>query len=351
LEAPITLDAVLRLAAENNRRIGLAQEKVHESVLILEKSEHCLLTLPGRRLRNEGEVWKQKADWSKTTSEVLLEAGTAWIDLLTARRGEALSQELEQYERKVLERAEKLDKEAGSPRGLVESAKAALSSRQQQTARLHQQSNAAMANLVYLLGLPPQTVLVPADAIVVPIELVDVTVPLDDLVAQAMTRGPSVQELEGLLATIQAALDRTHGLRECLPLVQYQQSRVLSKQQQALMSYEDVRGKLAAGVKEARDAVLSGRAQIGLTTAQIKDARASYRESDKRLQENLPGGSVSETLTTIRALEQADFAHLESISSHNKAQLRLLLMLGVYSNKEGPCAAGAATPPGYQGHP
>src|SRR5437660_1244041 len=43
-ELPITLDTVLRLAEEHNPRIGLAREKVHES--LLKQEENCRSWLP-----------------------------------------------------------------------------------------------------------------------------------------------------------------------------------------------------------------------------------------------------------------------------------------------------------------
>src|SRR6202030_3932653 len=43
-ELPITLDTVLRLAEEHNPRIGLAREKVHES--LLEQEQNCRSWLP-----------------------------------------------------------------------------------------------------------------------------------------------------------------------------------------------------------------------------------------------------------------------------------------------------------------
>jgi outer membrane protein TolC len=190
-----------------------------------------------------------------------------------------------------------------------------------------------------------------------------------------MSNGPSVKELEGLLAVIQMGIDKSRGLHNLLPTVQLNvlegafgagpgdhmsfdnrldigiqvrwnltqlahahllRQQAYSKQQQAMLNYEDVRGKLAAGVTESRDAVLAGRQQIGLARDQIKNADISYRESNKRLQENLPGGSVNDALMAIRALEGAHFNHLNNISNHNKAQVRLLLLLGAGPTKEAP---------------
>jgi hypothetical protein len=71
-----------------------------------------------------------------------------------------------------------------------------------------------------------------------------------------------------------------------------------------------------------------------LAVEQLKHANETYRLSDRRLREKVEGASVSEVLQTIRGLEQAYMNHLGSISSHNKAQVRLLMLLG--APNEGP---------------
>jgi outer membrane protein TolC len=345
----LNLHAVLRLAQEQNPRIALAREKVNESYVELEHASSCLLFGASKQIKSEAQVWRQKAELSQTTSDVLLEAANTYIDLLSARRGEALSRELEQYERKVLDRAEKLDKEERTPRGSLESVKASVANRQQTTAQLRQQGNAAAAKLAYLLGLPSPTLLEP-EANLVPVELVDANTPLADLVAHATANGPTVRELEGLLAVIGQGLDRAERMCPLLHLVQYRQAQALSKQKQTLLALADVRGKFAAGASEARDAILFGREQIGLAVGQVKDAAAGYRENDKRLQEGLPGGSVADTLLAIRSLEQAHFNHTSAIANHNKAEVRLLLLLGAGPGHGGAAPhAGSAHPPA-EGH-
>src|SRR5262249_49160935 len=101
-----------------------------------------------------------------------------------------------------------------------------------------------------------------------------------------------------------------------------------SKLQQANLTYQDLRNKLTAGVKESREAILSGREQIAHTTEQIKHASEAYKLSDKRLEENVAGASVGEVLLSITSLERAHFGYLMSVSAYNKAQIRLMMLLG-----------------------
>jgi outer membrane protein TolC len=95
---------------------------------------------------------------------------------------------------------------------------------------------------------------------------------------------------------------------------------------QAVYNYEDLKGKLAAAVTEARASILYGREQIGLAAGQIKNASESYRLSERQMEENL--AKPTDVLMAVRSLEQAHFNHLQAISGHNKAQVRLLMLLG-----------------------
>ncbi len=408
---PITLDAVLRLAEQQNARIALARARLHESQLTIAQSTSGWLpniyagvgyyrheggiqdfsgrllhsstgaVYPGLQIQSELDiresvfqqidlerrVWQQKAELSQVNNEVLLEAATTYIDLLTARRGEAITSELEKYERKLLERTRKLAEKQAGAMGMVKGIEAALSHREQTAARLKQQGNAASAKLVYLLGLPPGTCLQPVDLIFAPVELIDSSPAVCDLVAQALTNGPGIRELEGILNLAAAAVEKSYGAHNLLPTLQMcvtegpfgagpggslawdnrldvglqvrwnltqllhsdlKRALIRGKQEQAMLSYEDLKGKLAAGVTEARDAILFGREQIGLAAGQVRDASESYRLSNERLEAGVAEQTGSDVLAAIRGLEQAHFNYLQSISGHNKAQVRLLMMLG-----------------------
>ncbi len=426
-EMPITLDAVFRLAEGQNPRIAQAREKLNESLLVQEMNCRCWLpntyagvayyrheggiqnengtlthsstgaVLPGlniqseidlrestfRALNDERLVWQDRGEKTRIDNEVLLEAASTYVDFLTARRGQALAEEIEKSERKLLERAEKMAKSEAAAAAFLESMKASMAGRQQTIAKLRQQGNAAMAKLVQLLGLPPHTVLVPQDLAVVPFELVDVTPSTEELVARVMQDGPGVAELSGLLAVIQTGLDKSYGLHNLLPIMQlniyegaigagpggslnfdnrldigvnlkwnlaeltrteFHRQRARLRQAQTMYALQDLQGKLALGVQEGKDAVLHGREQIGLAMSQVKHASESYRLSDTRLEKSAPGASALEVMLAIRSLEQAHFNNLLNIAAHNKGQIRLLLLLGAPTRPAGP----AACPPALQ---
>src|SRR5262249_4559655 len=107
-----------------------------------------------QRVNAERQLWQQRGELSKVTSETLLEAATTYLDLLTARRGEAVARELEKFLLDLQQRTEKLvtptDRTAEV---LVEALRGEAAGRRQAIAKLHQQGDAAAAKLGYLLGL------------------------------------------------------------------------------------------------------------------------------------------------------------------------------------------------------
>src|SRR5262249_45200526 len=100
-----------------------------------------------------------------------------------------------------------------------------------------------------------------------------------------------------------------------------------SRLRQAELNYEDLRGKLAAGVQEAKDDIQAAREQIGRSTQELRHASASYRESERLLKER-PGTTIGSVLQAIQGLQAAHSGYLGAVTTHNKAQVRLLLLLG-----------------------
>jgi outer membrane protein TolC len=408
---PISLDTVLRLAEQSNARIGLAREKLHESEMMSEAACRCWLPktsagiayyrheggiqnedgtltsssfsslLPGVEIRSEIDLreatfrclnarrqfWQNKGELSQVSNEVLLDAATTYIDLLSARRGEALALEMEKYERKLLRRAAAQLKDEPAVQVMVEGLKALLGNREYALAQLRKRGDAASAKLVYLLGLPPETQLVPMDRTLAPIDLVDASPPANVLVAQALANGPGVQELQALLGLIHEGMAKAEGPGALLPTFQLnvfegafgagpgaalnwdnrldicvgarwdltqllgaRQAKRLaqSKLAQAQWSMQDLQGKLAAGVQEAREAIVFAREEISVSKQQVRNASENYRLSQQRLEEGAMGATTDEVVRAIRGLEQAHFNRVTAINAYNKAQVRLLLLLG-----------------------
>jgi outer membrane protein TolC len=337
-EVPVNLDAVLRLTKENNIQIAEAWERLHEAEIAYEVANtscvpNFLRKDTFKRTSAEAKVWQQRADLARVTNEQLLDAGNTYIDLLTARRGEAIARELEDYMRKVLRRAEALRKDEPSAAVLVEGIQGAIESQQQTIARLHQQGDAAATKLAYLLNLHGATP-VPADQTLVVFDLVDVGGHVQALLDQALTNGPGVCELQGLRATVQSGVEQARGLLERLddlgfPAAYARLRWAESKLKQVQLSLVDLRGKLTAGVLEAREAIGSGCEQIRHGSEEIGHARETYRLSNLRFQPgSITGATTNEIMQSIRGLGQAHLGYMNAVSAYDKAQVRLLLLLG-----------------------
>jgi outer membrane protein TolC len=337
-EVVVSLDSVLSTAEAQNARIALARKRVEEAAAA-ECQGHCHLSLLLHCPADceEGgsgphaaaaRTWQRRLELAQTLNETLLDAGNTYFDLLTARRGEAVGRELARYQDALLRRAEDLLKSDPSAAVLAESMRAEKTARRSAQARLHQQGDAAAAKLAYLLNLPPETVVVPQDASLEPVDLVDVSQPASVLVARAQAEGPGVRELSGLMAAIEEGINSVRPCLAHLPKVARQLEKARFKSEETRLAFDDLRGKLALGVVEAREASLSGRRQISDVADQIRHAAETYRLNDLRLTQNAPGASVNDVSQSIRGLELAHFTNVTAIAAYNKAQLRLLLLLG-----------------------
>ncbi len=320
-----------------------------------------------QKIDAERKIWQQKGELSKFTSENLLDAATTYIDLLAARSGEAVAVTLQRHLEELLERAQKLAKIDPGAEVEVERIESELASQQQILRKTREAAVAASARLVYLLGLEPCAELTLLDPQLAPLDLVDASASCCDLVAQAWATGPGIQEMEGLLNLIHESSERARGLCQFLPVVEMcmdegafgagpgdqmewvnrwdmvvrarwnltnlatarDRKRVMqSKIQQAHLSYQDLRGKLAAGVEASRESSLSGLDQVRFGRTQIEHAQKAYERSNYRLINNIKGRSPSEVLLAIRALGGAQLNYLNAVRDYDKAQIRLLILLG-----------------------
>jgi hypothetical protein len=351
---PVNLDSVMKLTEENNAKIAVARARVNERQLILDAAlESCVPDLlrkeDFKRAGAEARYWQARAELASTTTEELQDAANTYIDLLTARRGADLGRELEGYEEKLLRRAENLVKsnETGA-NILVESSQSALASRRQTVAKLRQQADAAAEKLAYLLNLHDGRP-VPPNRDWVPIDLVDSSLPVEALVEQARTNGPAVPELTQLAGAIQAGIDEARlAHRACqlgCPLICGRLHAAESKLQQTNLTLDDTRGRLTLGVREAYAAILSGREQVGYLTEEVRHARETYRLANLRLEQGVMGATQAEVAQAVRGIEAAEFTRLQALSALDKAQVRLLLLIGPNRGPGGgACPAAPALP-------
>ena len=408
---PINLDTVLRLAEEQNPQIVLMREKVEESNAenalaakswlpsiyggiayyrheggiqnfngdliksstgalypnVEIRTELDLKEATYKQIVSERKHWQTRGELTKITTELCLDAAIAYIDLLTARRGEAVARELEKYHLEQLKRAEKMKENHPDATVLVEAVYAELNGRKQAILKLKQQGDSCAVKLAFLLGLDPDSELVPVDQNFVPLDLVDVSIGMKDMVAKSMAYGPGVRELERMLENVQDGIARMEGPTRLMPILQVnmaeggfgagansslywanrwdmglaakwnltewhtsrEKRRIAeTKLNQVHLTYKELQAKLSAGVQEARDSTINGREQIQLCSKQIQHAAETYRLNTLRIEQNAPNATMSDVLLSIRALEMAHSNYVGSINAYNRSQVRLMLLLG-----------------------
>jgi outer membrane protein TolC len=414
---PINLDTVLRLAEDRNGQIAIARERLREACAVKDLAKMSWLPdlwfgasyyrheggianedgtllrssfgsmfggveLRGRldvrdavfqKISAERRVWQQRGEVTRLTTETMLDAANTYIDLLTAVHGEAIAKDLETSLQDLLKRAEILAK--SEPGALVEVARirTELGAQQQVRRKLREGANSASAKLVYLLGVDPSAELVPMDRQLVAFQLIDMKIPVTDLVAHAQAVGPGIAEMEGVMGLIQDSIDKSRGLGRYMPvlglsvaeggfgtgpgdrmnwdnrldllvsarwnltdlLTRRERQRIsASKVQQAHLTYHDLLAKLAFGVREAHGTAQSSRDQMDLGEAQIKSAKDAYDRSLYRLTNKIKGYSLSEVLLAIRSQAGAYLGYISAIREYDKAQVRLLILLGQTAAKE-----------------
>ncbi len=407
---PIGLDTVLRFAQDRNGQIQLARSRLDEAAVGEELARKAWLPqvyVGPTYYRHEGgipdffgnllhssygtlfggmevhgrldprdiafqhvdaarQVWQQKGELSKLTSENLLDAASTYVDLLAARSSEGLAIEIEKQLTDLLEQANSLAKLDPGMRVEAERVETDLRSHRVILRKLREGGDAAAAKLIYLLGMDPASVLVPIEKHLVPLTLVDAQQPVDGLVEQALRQGPGVRELEGLLRLIDETRAAAEGPSRLLPALEVTMNEGAigsgpgadvvrqSVQHRHEPALEPDRGAHREGTAAAgrpqggagtielsgfagpadpgRDrgagAILSGQDQLPLAEDQVRHAERSYALSASRLKESIKGRSPSEVLQAIRGLGAARLQVIQTVRDLDKAQLRLLLLVG-----------------------
>jgi outer membrane protein TolC len=108
-----------------------------------------------------------------------------------------------------------------------------------------------------------------------------------------------------------------------------QQRAAVSRLSQAHLALDELRAKLSAGVQEAREAIRSNGEQIRSGQQSVEHAEKSYKFLNELLK-SVPqkDRTLADVLRALLALKQAQQDYLMAINNYDKAQIRLLLLLG-----------------------
>ncbi len=274
----------------------------------------------------------------------------------------------------LLKRTEDLAKVEPEARVNARLIRVEVEARRQLKRGLDVQSAAASAKLVHLLGLDPCSKVLPMDGDLVPFDLVDSSRPTCELIEEVQTHGPGVQELASLVSLIEDSIQKAKGPSRFMPsfelhlieggfgagpganltwdnrfdaalqvrwsltelMTRCERQRISDAQrQQAHLAYEELRSKLSAAVREAHETVLGNRGEIDDSRKQIREAEEARKISKERLEQRLANAS-KDVFDSLKALGEARLNYLSAVRDYDKAQVRLLVLLG--------CAAPPAQP-------
>jgi outer membrane protein TolC len=341
----VNIDTMMRLTYERNADILTARERVNESQIALDVAlQSCVPEMfrkdTFKTPAAEATLWRRRVELRQKENDVLQDASNTYFDWLTAMRGEEVARDLLQKEQKLLSRARKLAASEKPVQVVVEAIETSVNGRQQYILHTQQQLGAVAAKLTYLMGMNGG-VLTPAEPLE-PIQRADTSVPVEVLVRQAQDNGPSVRELQGLIASIRNSIAEAYRAQRCCcrtgaPLICGRLQMAQSQLRQAQFALVSVQLKLRAAVEDAFTAVVAGQQEIEQASQAIDHAKETYRIMDLRVTEEDPARAVQNktydgVLNSIRQLSQAHSNYLTAASDYNKAQVRLQILLGTYTN-------------------
>jgi len=154
------------------------------------------------------------------TYNVQLDVALTYLDLLRAYGALAINAEILSKAELIFQSASAADREGlGKTTADANRARTELEILRQERIDLEAAAGVASARLAQLLLLEPSVDLLPADAQVLPIELVPTSAPLDELIGLGLTNRPELAEGRALVAAAQARW-REEKTRPLIPNVQ-----------------------------------------------------------------------------------------------------------------------------------
>lgn len=414
---PIDLPGVLDLARASNLEIQKAQEKVQEAQLQLQlakaqwlpslnvgsswlKHEGQTQDIPGNIitaskaslfaggianatidpqkaivdiLRARQNIYAQSGGLDRATRQSLLDASQAYVDLVAAQVGVAISDEISERIDELVRRSEQLLSQGVGAEVEVLSNRVRGESQKQKLLAARRDHLAASAQLVQLLHLPAVTRLYANEPRLAPLNLVDLDEPESEMIRQALEQGPGLAEV---LAMVNAIEEQKRQMRRVifLPTVTasvgqgafggglggtlanfgsstdvgvaayWDVMKVVgtgkakdlfeSKRRQAMLQHDDVAAKLATGVVVARSTAQTAKEKMVLAEQEIRTAIRAYQLSNSRLQ--AAETNSAEVLQAIGALGTARANYVAAVIEYNRAQLQLQYLLGRHCEVEKP---------------
>lgn len=311
--------------------------------------------LAAQRRANEADV-----------NDVLLETSLAYLDLLEAAQTKAVADDTTAHAEKLSELTSSFAKAGQGLDADSDRAKTELAARRVESQRGIENVRVASSRLCRLLSQDQSQTLLPVEPELTPIEMVDITPGMADLIGIGLSNRPELAESQLLVA---AAIERLRR-EKAAPLVPrvllgvsyggnggglgsdisrfgdrfdgdvaaYWEIRNLglgeqanrngagARVRQAVFQRVQVMDQVAAEIAEAYAQVEIRKGQIETARAGIEAAQLSYARNSERI-ENAQGLPI-ETLQSIQALDQARRLYIRTVADYNRAQFRMHRALG-----------------------
>lgn len=316
-------------------------------------------------LKAKQNVTIKSGELDRSTREAMQQASLAYLDLVSAQAGAAISVEIADLIGELVDRSAELLKQGVGTQVDVLNNKTHYRAQLQTLNSARQNQLSASAQLTALLSLDPCVRLFAADEHLVPIRLVDENQPECELVAQAMRCGPGIQEVCSLIRTLR---DQEKNIRKIslMPSLELDfgqgtfgggfgsdfqdfdsrtdigvhvywdlmrvfgtaQTRELfeSQRRQATLTQRQIMGKVSSGVIVARNSAIKSLERVRLAEMEIDTAIRSYKLSQARLK---AAETLSfEVLQAIGLLGKARANYLQAVMDYNRAQILLQYLIG-----------------------
>ncbi len=303
---------------------------------------------------------------SAVTNDTLLQVTLAYFELLRAGQEVAIARSVRSDARQLVEVTAAYADTGSGLRSDANRAKAELALRTNEVQRALEGRRVASARLAQLLRLDPTVTLDPTEPAVAAIDVVELDVPLKELVAEGLSQRPelaehrllvaeAVQRLRrerlavlvpsivmgasygGMGAGINGNLAPTAG-RLDVDAVAYWEMRNLGfgeaaarRGAQSALCATQIRqmavlDQVAREIVEAHAQIQSRKGQMATARLGIEAALASQQQNLERIQQ--AKGLPIEVLQSIQALAQARREYLRTLIDYNAAQFTLYRALG-----------------------
>lgn len=314
----------------------------------------------------ERSAWASSHAAAAVLNERLLDAATAYIELVNAHQDARILQESRDRTAGLSKITNDFAKAGEGLQADADRMQTELVLTDNRLIGARERIAMASARLAQAISIDPNSEILPLDVTAVPLDLVAVEADKGSLISTGLSRRPELKESQALVATACEAYKREKyapfvpsvllgfstgsfggglgnnsnnfsGRYDLDALMTWQfrnlgfgeqaaRRQTAARIQQAKFEQLRVMDQVALDVSESFSQVQFHRQQIETTQRAIKSAEASYHRNLERIRDGQ--GLPIEVLQSVQALESTRRAYLNAVIAYNQAQFRLQWALG-----------------------